>query len=39
MPSWINYRWAHPVTKKLTPKTTYVVHVGNYFVGVDASKQ
>ena len=36
---WINYRWAHPVTKKLTPKTTYVVHVGNYFVGVGAYKE
>ena len=34
----INYRWAHPVTKKLQPKTTYVIHVGNYFVGVGAYK-
>lgn len=34
--SWINYRWAHPVTKKLQPKTTYVVQLGNYFVGVGA---
>ena len=35
---WVNYRWAHPVTKKLQAKTTYVVHVGNYFVGVGAYK-
>jgi len=35
---WINYRWAHPVTKKLQPKTTYVVQVGKYYVGVGAYK-
>lgn len=35
---WINYRWPNPVTKMIQAKTTYVVHVGDYFVGVGAYK-
>ena len=35
---WIDYKWPHPVTKKIEPKSTYVVHVGDYYVGVGAYK-
>jgi len=35
---WVNYMWPDPVTRKLAPKTTYVVRVGNYLVGVGAYK-
>ena len=35
---WVDYRWPNPVSKKLAPKTTYVVRVGNYLVGVGAYK-
>lgn len=35
---WVDYKWPHPVTKKIEPKTTYVVHVGDYWVGVGAYK-
>ncbi|HZD91826.1 MAG TPA: hypothetical protein VE224_17125 [Pseudolabrys sp.] len=31
-------RWAHPLTTKLQAKRTYVVQVGDYFVGVGAYK-
>jgi hypothetical protein len=35
---WIDYKWPHPTTKKIEPKTTYVVHVGDYHIGVGAYK-
>lgn len=35
---WVDYKWPHPVTKKIEPKTTYVVTVGEYRVGVGAYK-
>ncbi len=35
---WVDYKWPHPVTKKIEPKTTYVVRVGEYRVGVGAYK-
>ncbi|HEX3399079.1 MAG TPA: cache domain-containing protein [Acetobacteraceae bacterium] len=35
---WVDYKWPHPATKKIEPKTTYVVRVGNYRVGVGAYK-
>lgn len=35
---WVDYKWPHPVTKKVEPKTTYVVHTGDYLVGVGAYK-
>lgn len=35
---WVDYVWPNPVTKKLAPKTTYVVRVGDYLVGVGAYK-
>ena len=34
--AWIDYKWPHPVTRKIEPKTTYVVRVGQYRVGVGA---
>jgi cytochrome c len=36
--AWVDYKWPHPVTKKLEPKVTYVVRVGDYRVGVGAYK-
>ncbi len=35
---WVNYDWPDPATNKIAAKTTYVVHVGKYFVGVGAYK-
>ena len=35
---WVDYKWPQPVTKKIEPKTTYVVRVGDYRVGVGAYK-
>ena len=35
---WVDYRWPHPVTKKLTPKTSYVTMVDDVIVGVGAHK-
>jgi signal transduction histidine kinase len=35
---WIDYKWPRPTTKKIEPKTTYVVHVGDYRIGVGAYK-
>ncbi len=35
---WVDYMCPNPITKKVGPKTTYVVHVGDYFVGVGAYK-
>jgi hypothetical protein len=36
--AWIDYKWPHPLTKKIEPKTTYVVRVGEFRVGVGAYK-
>jgi cytochrome c len=35
---WVDYRWPNPVTKTIQSKTTYVVRVGDYLVGVGAYK-
>lgn len=35
---WVDYKWPNPLTKKLAPKTTYVVRVGEYLIGVGAYK-
>lgn len=37
----VDYSWAHPQTKTVEPKTSYVVKLSNYdgFVGVGAYKQ
>jgi signal transduction histidine kinase len=34
--SWVDYKWPNPITKKIGLKATYVVRVGDYFVGVGA---
>ncbi len=33
---WVDYKWQDPVTKKVEPKKTYVVRVGDYVVCVGA---
>lgn len=33
---WVDYKWPDPLTKKYGQKTTYVLHVGDYLVGVGA---
>jgi hypothetical protein len=35
---WVDYKWPRPTTKKIEPKTTYVVRVGDYRIGVGAYK-
>jgi cytochrome c len=35
---WIDYKWPRPTTKKIEAKTTYVVRVGDYRIGVGAYK-
>ena len=36
--AWVDYKWPDPVSKKIMPKTTYVVRVDHYLVGVGAYK-
>jgi cytochrome c len=36
--AFVDYTWPHPVTKKILPKSTYVVRVGNCLIGVGAYK-
>jgi cytochrome c len=36
--AFVDYKWPHPITKKIEMKTTYVVRVGEYLVGVGAYK-
>ncbi len=33
---WHEYHFANPATKKIEPKKSYIVRVGNYYVGVGA---
>jgi signal transduction histidine kinase len=33
---WVDYKWMDPQTKQVGPKTSYVVHTGDYFVQVGA---
>lgn len=35
---WVEYKWQDPVTKAIEPKTTYIVRMGDYIVGVGAYK-
>lgn len=35
---WVDYKWQNPSTKKIEAKTSYVVKVGDYWVGVGAYK-
>ena len=37
---WVDYVWAHPTTKKQTPKSSYVIGVGeNQLIGAGYYKQ
>ncbi len=36
---WIEYKWRNPVTHAVEPKTQYVIHVDDYWVGVGAYAQ
>ena len=36
--AWIDYKWQDPQTKMVEPKTSYVIRVGDYVVGVGAYK-
>jgi cytochrome c len=31
---WVDYKWTHPVTKSVDPKSTYVERVEDFFIGV-----
>ena len=33
---WVEYKYFNPVTKRVQPKTAYVVHRGDYWIGVGA---
>ena len=33
---WVDYHWQNPATGNVEPKTSYVVHVGDYWLGVGA---
>lgn len=35
---WVDYVWKSPTTGEIVPKTSYIVRVGDYFVGVGAYK-
>jgi cytochrome c len=36
---WVDYRWVNPVNKKIEPKSSYIVKVGEYVVGAGFYKQ
>lgn len=36
--AWVDYKWQNPLTKAIEAKTTYVVRVGEFSVGVGAYK-
>ena len=33
---WVDYKYVNPVTKRVQPKSAYVVHRGDYWIGVGA---
>ena len=35
---WVDYRWINPTNKKIEPKSSYIVRVGDYVVGVGCYK-
>lgn len=37
--AWVDYKWQNPITKAVELKTTYVIRVGEYIVGVGAYKR
>lgn len=36
--AWVDYKWQNPETKTIDQKTSYVIRVGDYTVGVGAYK-
>lgn len=36
---WVDYAWYNPCTRKLEPKASYILRVGNFIVGVGAYKK
>jgi cytochrome c len=35
---WVDYKWQDPQTQMVEPKTSYVIRVGEYVIGVGAYK-
>jgi cytochrome c len=35
---WVDYKWANPQTKKVEPKSSYMMKVGDVIVGVGIYK-
>ena len=35
---FVDYKWPNPITKKIDQKTTYIVRVDNFLIGVGAYK-
>jgi len=36
---WLDYKWSHPQTKKITDKTSYITKIeGDYFIGAGIYK-
>ena len=31
---WVDYKWPHPETKKITPKHTFIKKSGDYYFGI-----
>ena len=36
---WVEYSWYNPCSRKMEPKASYIVRVGNFIVGVGAYKK
>lgn len=36
---WVEYSWFNPCTRKMEPKASYIVRVGDFIVGVGAYKK
>ncbi|MCW5772436.1 MAG: cache domain-containing protein [Rhodospirillaceae bacterium] len=36
---WVDYSWFNPCTRRIEPKASYIVRVGDFIVGVGAYKK
>jgi signal transduction histidine kinase len=36
---WVEYSWYNPCSRKLEPKASYILRVGDFIVGVGAYKK
>ena len=36
---WVDFRWQNPTTKKVEPKSAYIIHEGDYWFGVGIYKE